>query len=107
MPSLSFRCKSKMGERLLKRWLRQPLVDPAKIEARLDIVEMLKEDASTRSNLQDQALRSTPDLETLAVRLQRKRAGKSVHSGRVWAPGCSFQACRRRSPGRVVTTVIR
>jgi DNA mismatch repair protein MSH2 len=64
-----------MGERLLARWLRQPLLDQMKIEARLNIVEMLKDDSATRSTLQDSALRGTPDLETLSVRLQRKRAG--------------------------------
>jgi DNA mismatch repair protein MSH2 len=64
-----------MGERLLGRWLRQPLLDLAKIEARQDMVELLRNDAALRSGLQESALRGTPDLENLALRLQRKRAG--------------------------------
>lgn len=41
-----------MGERLLKRWLRQPLVDPQRINARLDMVQQLKEDVHLRGALQ-------------------------------------------------------
>lgn len=46
------RCKTKMGERLLGRWLRQPLVDKLKLEARLDMVEYLKDDPMLRGSLQ-------------------------------------------------------
>lgn len=65
-----------MGERLLSRWLRQPLRDLDKIKARADVVEMLKEDSVIRAELQESALKGLPDLETLALKLQRKRAGK-------------------------------
>lgn len=41
-----------MGERLLGRWLRQPLVDKLKLEARLDMVEYLKDDPMLRGSLQ-------------------------------------------------------
>ncbi|CAN0227500.1 unnamed protein product, partial [Ectocarpus sp. 13 AM-2016] len=32
------RCKTKMGSRLLERWLRQPLTDKEEIERRHDMV---------------------------------------------------------------------
>ena len=46
------RCKSKMGSRLLERWLRQPLLDRKEIDARLDCVELLRESAAARDSLQ-------------------------------------------------------
>jgi hypothetical protein len=50
--SLKNSCKTKMGERLLTRWLRQPLVDRAKIDARLNLVEQLANDVQLRGALQ-------------------------------------------------------
>lgn len=41
-----------MGERLLTRWLRQPLVDREQIEARLDLVQQLAGDVQLRGALQ-------------------------------------------------------
>jgi DNA mismatch repair ATPase MutS len=37
-----------MGSRLLERWLRQPLLDKAAIEARQDLVGLFKGAASLR-----------------------------------------------------------
>ena len=51
------RCKTKMGTRLLDRWLRQPLLDCAEINRRLDIVELLKDSAKVRNILTDTALK--------------------------------------------------
>src|SRR5207245_6026684 len=56
-----------MGARLLRAILGQRLVDPERINARLDAVERLVRDANVRSRLAA-ALRGVPDLERLAIR---------------------------------------
>src|SRR5256885_7002246 len=56
-----------MGARLLRAILGQPLLDPERINARLDAVERLVGDANLRSRLAA-ALRGLPDLERLAIR---------------------------------------
>jgi DNA mismatch repair protein MutS len=56
-----------MGARLLRNWLHQPLLDLAALDQRLDAVEALAEDTSTRAELRA-ALKSMTDLERLANR---------------------------------------
>ncbi|MCX7671027.1 MAG: DNA mismatch repair protein MutS, partial [Anaerolineae bacterium] len=51
-----------MGGRLLRKWLNQPLLDVAAINARLDAVEAWYRDASARAGLR-QLLRGFGDLE--------------------------------------------
>jgi DNA mismatch repair protein MSH2 len=51
------RCKTKMGTRLLERWLRQPLLDCEAIERRLDMVQLLKDSTMARNGLTDSALK--------------------------------------------------
>jgi DNA mismatch repair protein MutS len=63
-----------MGKRLLRRWLIQPLADPTEIGRRLDAVESLFEDYSTRAALRD-ALALIGDLERLCGRLGAGTAG--------------------------------
>lgn len=62
------RCKTKMGSRLLDRWLRQPLVDSIEINERLDVVEMLKYSTVHRNRLCDGPLKNVPDLDTVVAR---------------------------------------
>ncbi|CAM9807985.1 unnamed protein product, partial [Laminaria digitata] len=69
------RCKTKMGSRLLGRWLRQPLTDKAEIERRHDMVGFFKEEAGLRGSLQDGPLKACPDLDALKTKMQRKKAG--------------------------------
>ncbi|CAM9668956.1 unnamed protein product [Chrysoparadoxa australica] len=69
------KCKTKMGSRLLERWLRQPLVDRKAIEARQDLVELLKDETELREGLHQGPLRNCPDLEAIKVKLTGKRAG--------------------------------
>jgi len=69
------RCKTKMGSRLLERWLRQPLVDAAEINARLDVVEILKLNTSARTQLYDGVLKGVPDLDQVIAKMQKKTAG--------------------------------
>lgn len=68
------RAKTPMGKRLLLRWLHQPLLDVAAITRRLDIVEALSEDAELRSQLRGTQLRTMPDVERLALKLERRKA---------------------------------
>ena len=57
-----------MGARLLKRWLSQPLLDLAQIEARLDAVQELVRDSFLRADLL-QLLDGVYDVERLVGRI--------------------------------------
>jgi DNA mismatch repair protein MutS len=59
--------RTPMGARLIRRWLGQPLIDVAEIDARLDAVEQLHGDALTRASLRV-ALGKIGDLERLINR---------------------------------------
>eukprot|EP00879_Flechtneria_rotunda_P026226 GHRR01027950.1.p1 GENE.GHRR01027950.1~~GHRR01027950.1.p1 ORF type:complete len:833 (+),score=345.51 GHRR01027950.1:1176-3674(+) len=67
------RGKTAMGKRLLKSWLKAPLVDPAAIRHRLDLVEALVQDQALREGVRD-ALRGMPDIERLNRKLELQRA---------------------------------
>jgi DNA mismatch repair protein MutS len=56
-----------MGARLLRGVIGQPLLDPGRINQRLDAVDALARDTRLRSRLAE-ALHGLPDLERLAVR---------------------------------------
>lgn len=56
---LGSHCKTKMGTRLLDRWLRQPLLDVNALNHRLDMVQLLKGSAAARNQLADTALKGT------------------------------------------------
>lgn len=57
-----------MGARLLKRWLRYPQLDVAKIESRLDAVEEAKRSQHLRQRLRE-GLKSVYDLERLGSKI--------------------------------------
>jgi DNA mismatch repair protein MSH2 len=65
---------TKMGSRLLERWLRQPLVDEVEINKRLDLVEILKDDTICRTSIAD-ALKKCPDVDTIIAKMTKKNAG--------------------------------
>ena len=62
------RCVTPFGKRMFKQWLCHPLVDPARINARLDAVDSLMADASARDSFTS-SLTKMPDLERLISRI--------------------------------------
>lgn len=68
------KCRTAMGKRLLKSWLKQPLTDLDAIQARLDIVETFVDDACMRADMNGLHLRGMPDIERLGRKLEKKTA---------------------------------
>ncbi|EJT99314.1 DNA mismatch repair protein [Dacryopinax primogenitus] len=68
------RCKTSQGTRLLGSWLKQPLVNLHAIKRRQDLVEAMVEDSNTRRTLQDDYIKSMPDMRRISKRFQKGNA---------------------------------
>jgi DNA mismatch repair ATPase MutS len=66
--------RTPMGARLLRRWLGQPLLDPAAIAARQDGVQLFYDSAVRRGRVQA-LLARVPDLERALARVSTAAAG--------------------------------
>ena len=57
-----------MGSRMIRKWIREPLIDPVRINRRLDAVQELTDDYLLRNDIREQ-LKRVYDLERLGGRI--------------------------------------
>lgn len=67
-------CKTQIGARLLKKWLKQPTTNRSDIELRHEIVQFFLTNEHIRSDVQGIHLRTFPDLEKLYAKFYRVQA---------------------------------
>src|SRR5918998_682389 len=67
------RTRTPMGQRALRRWLERPLLEPDRIEQRLESVDALASDYMLREEAREHLSR-IPDIERIATRIVRLSA---------------------------------
>ncbi|KAI9254505.1 DNA mismatch repair protein msh-2 [Phascolomyces articulosus] len=65
------KCKTAQGSRLLVQWLKQPLLNIQDIHRRQDLLEIFFEGTELRQSIQEDHLKTVPDLHRLAKRFQK------------------------------------
>ncbi|KAG8985310.1 MutS-like protein [Tulasnella sp. 427] len=68
------RCKTAQGVRLLGGWLKQPLINLHQIQIRQNLVEVFVDDSNSRRTIQDDYLKSMPDMRRICKRFQKSIA---------------------------------
>ena len=90
-------CKTKMGSRLLRQWMQQPLRNPDRIKTRLDDVAALLEAVVVRNSLRDGSayLLRCPDLEKTAHKFRNRGASRAslLDMLTVYRAALRLQAC--------------
>ena len=74
------KCKTQIGSRCLRRWLKQPLQDPKEINRRLNIVKVFVDETGLREEISNDFLRKIPDLDKLYSKFYKVHS-KKRHSG--------------------------
>ncbi|BFU22402.1 DNA mismatch repair protein msh2 putative [Entamoeba histolytica] len=59
------RTHTKIGEKMIKEWIKQPLIDKDKINKRLELVEGFYDNSGIRLKIKNEELAIIPDLEKL------------------------------------------
>ena len=59
------------GQRLLARWIKQPLIDVNHLEERLDAVQAFVEGAELRQSLISEHLKKLPDFDKYVITKKR------------------------------------
>lgn len=77
------KCKTQIGSRCLRRWLKQPLQDLKEIEKRLDVVECLFKDKQLINYVRNDFLRKIPDLDKLYAKFYKVHSGKKYNASLV------------------------
>ena len=67
------KCCTKMGNRLLSVWLRQPLIDIKEIKRRQRIVQCFVENDDIRQLLYEQQMKGLPDIDKIKVKILRRK----------------------------------
>ncbi|CAO3669338.1 unnamed protein product [Umbelopsis vinacea] len=102
------KCKTAQGSRLLGQWLKQPLLDIQQIRERQDLVQVFTEDTELRQSVQEDHLKSVPDMHRLAKRFQRGFASLQdvvrVYQVIIKLPG--LQACLESYSGEEQFNVL-
>ena len=74
------KCKTQIGSRCLRRWIKQPLQDAKEINRRLEIVKVFVEENSLREEISNDFLRKIPDLDKLYTKFYKVHSNKK-HTG--------------------------
>ena len=68
--------KTSIGNRLLKKWLKQPLRDLEEINRRLDIVEFFVDNDNHRTAIQSEYFHNFPDIDKLFAKFYKVKNNK-------------------------------